>query len=179
MTGSWTVNVADVQDSESDAPVRCWHLRNIMREREVFPFVGTAAIVREYSDGVSTGAAALDLVSTFGDTAEVGDAWVIVQTTVCFDEPEREAEFNRWYAGTHVPEVFESPGFVRNWRLRMRSGAESGGVTYWSVYETSSFEDYENLISMRIASGAEPYDGIWLPYISDYRDSYHEVAGRA
>lgn len=179
MTGSWAVNVAAAEDRDLSMPVRSWHLRNVVREQEVFPFTGTAAIVREYSDGVSAADAGLDIVSTYGDTAEVGATWVIVHTTVRFDDPEREADFDRWYAGTHVPEVFERPGFVRNWRLRTRSDSHLGRATYWSVYETTSFEDYEDLIRTRIASGAQPYDGIWLPYISDYRDSYHEVTGRA
>jgi hypothetical protein len=38
--------------------------------------------------------------------------WLLVVETNCADA-SREAEFNEWYDKTHLPDVLETPGFVR------------------------------------------------------------------
>lgn len=47
--------------------------------------------------------------------------------------PEREAEFNEWYDGTHVPELLAVPGFVSARRYRQVGG--DGEAEYLAVYE--------------------------------------------
>jgi hypothetical protein len=52
-------------------------------------------------------------------------------------EPERDAEFNEWYSGTHIPEICAIPGFVaaRRYRVHERAGAPSTKATYLAIYE--------------------------------------------
>ena len=41
--------------------------------------------------------------------------WILVVETNCVDAA-REAEFNEWYDKIHLPDVLESPGFIRGTR---------------------------------------------------------------
>ena len=47
--------------------------------------------------------------------------------------PEREAEFNEWYDGTHLPELLAVPGFVA--ARRYRRVADDGAPEYLAVYD--------------------------------------------
>jgi hypothetical protein len=46
---------------------------------------------------------------------------------------DREDEYNRWYDGTHVPELLAVPGFVSARRYRRVGG--DGVAEYLAVYE--------------------------------------------
>ncbi len=49
--------------------------------------------------------------------------------------PEREAEFNDWYDGTHLPELLAVPGFVSARRFRRVDGEGEGVPEYLAVYD--------------------------------------------
>lgn len=50
-------------------------------------------------------------------------------------DASREAEFNEWYTGTHIPELLDVDGFVSARRFKARD--DDGSVTrpYLAVYE--------------------------------------------
>lgn len=63
--------------------------------------------------------------------------------------PERDAEYNKWYDETHLPEVLGVDGFVAASRYRV-SAAQANGVEapphrYVSVYEADT-EDPQGLL---------------------------------
>lgn len=63
------------------------------------------------------------------------------------NDPAQEAEFNKWYNGTHIPEVCRQPGFVRASRYEIVNPRE-GYPKYLAVYELedetawSKFQEY-------------------------------------
>ena len=50
-------------------------------------------------------------------------------------DAEREAAYNEWYSGTHVPELLAIPGFVSARRYRLSGEAKEGQHSYLAVYE--------------------------------------------
>jgi hypothetical protein len=65
--------------------------------------------------------------------------------------PEREAEYNEWYEGTHLPEVLAVDGFVSAKRYRAVDGE---APKYMAVYELDS-EDLAGAIQGLMKAGAE------------------------
>ncbi|MFC1932246.1 DUF4286 family protein [Chloroflexota bacterium] len=59
--------------------------------------------------------------------------WLLVVETNCADAA-REAEFNEWYDKTHLPDVLETPGFVRATRYQNTEPSE-GEAKYLATYE--------------------------------------------
>jgi len=53
---------------------------------------------------------------------------MIVQTSPV--SAEREAEYNQWYSGTHIPEICAIDGFVSARRFKLRDQP-----TYVAIYE--------------------------------------------
>jgi hypothetical protein len=52
-------------------------------------------------------------------------------------DTEREAEYNEWYSGTHIPQICSVPGFVAARRYQIH-GADGDGSTkgrYLAIYE--------------------------------------------
>jgi hypothetical protein len=51
--------------------------------------------------------------------------------------PDREDEYNKWYSGTHIPEVCGVDGVVgaRRFKISDPAQAASGASTYIALYE--------------------------------------------
>jgi len=62
--------------------------------------------------------------------------WLLVVETNSAD-PAREAEFNKWYDKTHLPDVLETPGFVRATRYENTQPAE-GKAKFFATYEVEA-----------------------------------------
>ncbi len=59
--------------------------------------------------------------------------WLLVVGTNCADAV-REKEFNEWYDKTHLPDVLETPGFVRATRYENTNPTE-GQAKFLALYE--------------------------------------------
>src|SRR6185436_15826273 len=49
--------------------------------------------------------------------------------------PGRDAEFDEWYTGTHIPDVLRLDGFVATRRYRLAAGSEGDDRTYLAIWE--------------------------------------------
>ena len=59
--------------------------------------------------------------------------WLLVGETNCNDAT-REAEFNDWYDNIHLPDVLETPGFIRATRYENTEPSEGKGK-FLATYE--------------------------------------------
>ena len=59
--------------------------------------------------------------------------WVLAVTTNCTDAT-REAEFNEWYDKIHLPDILETPGFVRATRYENIKPLE-GEARFLALYD--------------------------------------------
>ena len=59
--------------------------------------------------------------------------WILVVETNCSDAT-RETEFHEWYNKTHIPDILETPGFIRATRYENIETAEGKGK-FLSIYE--------------------------------------------
>lgn len=59
--------------------------------------------------------------------------WLLTVETNCAD-PSRERDFNQWYDEMHLPDVLETPGFVRAARYE-HSAPGQGQGKFLAVYE--------------------------------------------
>ena len=59
--------------------------------------------------------------------------WLQIIGTNCSDAA-REAEFNEWYDKTHLPDVLETPGFIRATRYENTEPSE-GEAKFLATYE--------------------------------------------
>jgi len=59
--------------------------------------------------------------------------WLLAVETNCSDAA-REAEFNEWYDKTHLPDVLETPGFIRATRYENTEPSE-GKAKFLATYE--------------------------------------------
>ena len=52
-------------------------------------------------------------------------------------DDERDAEYNQWYSGTHIPEISSIPGFVaaRRYKTREADRGRSTKARYLAIYE--------------------------------------------
>jgi len=70
--------------------------------------------------------------------------WLLLVHTECTD-PAREAEFNQWYDKTHLPDVLETPGFVRAIRY-VNTNPEAVPGKFLAAYEIET-EDIERTMA--------------------------------
>ncbi len=61
------------------------------------------------------------------------ERWLLVAETNCTD-PSREKDFNQWYDNIHVPDILETPGFIRATRYETDSPTEGRG-RFLALYE--------------------------------------------
>ena len=71
--------------------------------------------------------------------------WLSVVETNCADAA-REAEFNEWYDNTHIPDVLETPGFIRATRYENTEPSE-GEAKFVATYEIET-DDIDRFIKM-------------------------------
>jgi len=62
--------------------------------------------------------------------------WLLVIETNCTDAA-RETEFNEWYDKTHIPDVLETPGFIRATRYENTEPSE-GKAKFLATYEVET-----------------------------------------
>lgn len=67
---------------------------------------------------------------------------VIIQIVASESTPEKEAEFNRWYSGVHVPMLFGYKGLKRASRYK-RIGGDRKSASYLAIYEFETKEDMD------------------------------------
>ncbi len=77
--------------------------------------------------------------------------WLFVVETNCNDSA-REAEFNEWYDKTHLPDVLETPGFIRATRYENTEPSE-GKAKFFATYEieTDDIEQTMKTLSENLA----------------------------
>ena len=61
------------------------------------------------------------------------ERWLFTVESNCSD-PAREQEFNDWYDRVHVPDILETPGFVRAARYENTNPSEGQGK-FVAMYE--------------------------------------------
>ena len=61
------------------------------------------------------------------------ERWLFTVESNCSD-PSKEKEFNEWYDNIHLPDILETPGFVRASRYENTNPAEGQGK-FVSMYE--------------------------------------------
>jgi hypothetical protein len=64
------------------------------------------------------------------------ERWLLIAETSCID-PSREKEFNHWYNNIHVPDILETPGFIRATRYENSMPAEDRGK-FLALYEVET-----------------------------------------
>ncbi len=69
--------------------------------------------------------------------------WLLVAETNCADAA-RETEFNEWYDKTHIPDVLETPGFIRATRYENTEPLE-GEAKFLATYEIET-DDIDRFI---------------------------------
>ena len=69
--------------------------------------------------------------------------WLLVVETNCADAAG-EAEFNEWYDKTHLPDVLETPGFIRATRFENTEPSEGKGK-FLATYEIETDDIDETL----------------------------------
>ena len=69
--------------------------------------------------------------------------WLLVIETNCTDAA-RETEFNEWYDKTHLPDVLETPGFIRATRYENTEPSE-GEAKFLATYEIET-DDIDGFI---------------------------------
>ncbi len=75
--------------------------------------------------------------------------WLLVVETNCADAA-RENEFNEWYNETHIPDVLETPGFIRATRYENTRPAE-GEARYLATYEIET-DDIDKFLKANAAN---------------------------
>lgn len=68
-------------------------------------------------------------------------------------DPSREAEYERWYRDTHIPQICATPGFVGARRYKRRDGGD--GPHYLAIYEIEAddIDEARRALSARTAAG--------------------------
>ena len=74
---------------------------------------------------------------------------------------EREAEYNEWYSGKHIPMMFRFKGMKRASRYRL-SGENKDCSKYLAIYEFDSKEDLDAFpASPEFAEAVKDFDEKW------------------
>jgi hypothetical protein len=81
--------------------------------------------------------------------------YILEVRTNCSD-PEKEAEYNDWYNNIHLPDVLETPGFVRATRYENTNPAE-GEAKFVAIYEieTDDIDAFMNALNENIQKKRE------------------------
>jgi uncharacterized protein (TIGR02118 family) len=83
---------------------------------------------------------------------------VIIQIVASQSDPEREAEFNRWYTEVHVPMLFGYEGVKQASRYK-RIGEGENSTKYLAIYEFESKEAMEAFpASPEFAAAVEDFE---------------------
>lgn len=72
--------------------------------------------------------------------------WIRIVETYCKD-PQREAEFLKWYRTVHIPDILASPAGVLSGNLYERKDAVPGEARYIAIYEYET-DDFDHTLSV-------------------------------
>jgi len=73
------------------------------------------------------------------------ERWLLTVESNCAD-PSREKEYNDWYDNVHLPDILETPGFVRAARYENSSPGEGQGK-FLATYEIETADIGETLMA--------------------------------
>jgi hypothetical protein len=73
------------------------------------------------------------------------EKWLLTVESNCAD-PSREKEFNKWYATVHLPDILETPGFIKAARYENTNPGEGQGK-FLAMYEIES-DDIAQTLAM-------------------------------
>jgi len=85
------------------------------------------------------------------------ERWLLTVEANCCD-PSREKEFNDWYDNVHVPDILETPGFVRAVRYENTNPSEGQGK-YVAMYEIETDDlartlaEFDEIVNARAKQG--------------------------
>lgn len=85
------------------------------------------------------------------------ERWLLTVESNCCD-PSRENEFNDWYDNVHLPDILETPGFLRAVRYENTSPAEGQG-RFLAMYEietddlASTLAKFDEIVNARAKQG--------------------------
>ncbi len=85
------------------------------------------------------------------------ERWLLTVESNCCD-PSRENEFNDWYDNVHLPDILETPGFLRAVRYENTSPAEGQGK-FIAMYEietddlASTLAKFDEIVNARAKQG--------------------------
>lgn len=85
------------------------------------------------------------------------EKWLLTVESNCCD-PSREKEFNDWYDNIHLPDILETPGFIRAVRYENTSPAEGQGK-FIAMYEietddlASTLAKFDEIVNARAKQG--------------------------
>ena len=71
------------------------------------------------------------------------EKWLLTVESVCAD-PSKEKEFNEWYDTIHLPDILETPGFIRAYRYE-NNAPEEGKGKFLAMYEIESDDIMQTL----------------------------------
>lgn len=69
--------------------------------------------------------------------------WLLTVESICAD-PAKEKEFNEWYDTVHLPDILETPGFIRAYRYENNEPQEGKGK-FLAMYEIESDDIMQTL----------------------------------
>jgi hypothetical protein len=70
----------------------------------------------------------------------------------------REDEYNKWYSGTHIPQILEIPGFVGARRFQVSDDGQSAPHRYMAVYELDADDLTKPVAELRSRSASGQMD---------------------
>jgi hypothetical protein len=79
----------------------------------------------------------------FGIRGNKMEKWLFTVESNCAD-PSKEREFNKWYDTVHLPDLLETPGFVRAMRYENTNPGEGQGK-FLAIYEIETDDIAETL----------------------------------
>ena len=85
------------------------------------------------------------------------ERWLLTVESNCCDQ-SREKEFNKWYDTVHLPDILETPGFVRAVRYENTSPAEGQGK-FLAMYEIETDDlartlaEFDKIVNARAKQG--------------------------
>ncbi len=85
------------------------------------------------------------------------EKWLLTVEANCCD-PAREDEFNKWYNTVHLPDIMETPGFVRAVRYE-NTNPGAGQGKYIALYEietddlSSTLVKFDEIVNARAKEG--------------------------
>ena len=85
------------------------------------------------------------------------EKWLLTVESNCAD-PSKEKEFNKWYDKIHLPDILETPGFVRAARYENTNPAEGQGK-FLAMYEietndlSKTLQAFDEIVNARAKQG--------------------------